>query len=147
MKSPRFVFFIASIVFAFSGVAVNAFTPHEIISEKELTEYQSMNEREIQEFLSSQGSGISRSASAIIAQASAQYRISPKILLALLQKEQSLVTDPSPSLRQKDWATGYGVCDGCRLGDPDVARYRGFETQVFSAAGLLRDILEHPPKY
>lgn len=56
--------------------------------------------------------------------------VSPAVLLVLLQKEQSLVTDPSPSERQFRSATGYGCPDTADC-DSD---YFGFFGQVYGAA-------------
>jgi len=56
--------------------------------------------------------------------------VSPKFLLILLQKEQGLVEDPSPSQNSLDWATGYGCPDNW-VCNP---YYKGFGKQVNSAA-------------
>ena len=60
--------------------------------------------------------------------------ISPKVLLVLLQKEQSLVIDSSPSSRQYRSATGYGCPDTA----PCDAEYYGFFNQVYKAAWALQ---------
>jgi len=69
--------------------------------------------------------------------------ISPKFILVLLQKEQSLIEDASPSQGHLDWAAGYGCPDsgGCN------ERWRGFGKQVNSAALQFRDYLDHPQYY
>ena len=69
--------------------------------------------------------------------------ISPKFLLVLLQKEQSLIEESSPSERNLNWATGYGCPDsgGCN------ARWQGFGKQVNSAALQFRDYLDNPQFY
>jgi len=69
--------------------------------------------------------------------------ISPKFLLVLLQKEQSLIEEASPSERNLNWATGYGCPDsgGCN------ARWQGFGKQVNSAALQFRDYLDNPQFY
>ncbi len=56
--------------------------------------------------------------------------VSPKFLLILLQKEASLIEDPSPPQARLDWATGYGCPDGW-VCNP---YYKGFGKQVNSAA-------------
>ena len=56
--------------------------------------------------------------------------VNPKFLLVLLQKEASLVEDPSPSQGRLDWAAGYGCPDGW-VCNP---YYKGFGKQVNSAA-------------
>ncbi|MEN9378840.1 MAG: hypothetical protein RJB15_518, partial [Pseudomonadota bacterium] len=55
-----------------------------------------------------------------------------------LQKEQSLVTDDTPTQKQLDWAAGYGVCDACSMNDPSLQRFRGFAIQTRRAAGIMR---------
>ncbi len=69
--------------------------------------------------------------------------INPKFLLVLLQKEQSLIEEASPSASHLDWATGYGCPDsgGCN------ARWKGFGKQVNSAALQFRDYLDRPQLY
>jgi len=69
--------------------------------------------------------------------------ISPKFLLVLLQKEQSLIEEPSPSQKNLDWAAGYGCPDsgGCN------PRWQGFGKQVNSAALQFRDYLDNPQYY
>lgn len=56
--------------------------------------------------------------------------VSPKLILMLLQKEASLIEDPSPSQSHLDWATGYG-CPDSWICNP---YYKGFGKQVNSAA-------------
>ncbi len=69
--------------------------------------------------------------------------INPKFLLVLLQKEQSLIEESTPSQRDLDWATGYGCPDsgGCN------SRWQGFGKQVNSAALQFRDYLDNPQYY
>lgn len=65
----------------------------------------------------------------------------------LLQKEQSLLDDKSPTQKQLDWATGYGVCDNCSMNDPAIQRWRGFGRQVNSAALQFYDYLQNSQYY
>lgn len=69
--------------------------------------------------------------------------INPKFLLVLLQKEQSLIEESSPSQKNLDWAAGYGCPDsgGCN------ARWQGFGKQVNSAALQFRDYIDNPQYY
>jgi hypothetical protein len=62
--------------------------------------------------------------------------INPKLLLILLQKEESLIEDDSPSQTHLDWATGYGISDGMLSCSPfdKCYKYKGFGKQVNSAA-------------
>lgn len=77
-------------------------------------------------------------ASSIIVRVAQACTISPRVLLVLLQKEQSLLTAPSASGYQK--ATGYACPDtaGCD------ARYFGFFNQVYRAAWQFREYTAHP---
>jgi hypothetical protein len=69
--------------------------------------------------------------------------VSPKFLLVLLQKEQSLSEETSPKQSQLDWATGYGCPDGGTCN----TRWQGFGKQVNSAALQFLDYLEYPHYY
>src|SRR3989338_3109938 len=100
------------------------FNPNFLLSDEELTEYQSMDRADIQAFFVDNGGNISRlrtddkdgtkrTADDIIYRAAQEHNINPKYLLVKLQKEQSLVTDPNPTKKQLDGATGYGITDGC----------------------------------
>lgn len=125
------------------------FNPNYIISDDELQNVGSMNRSDIQAFLENQHSYLStyhaldasstdRLASDIIYHAAQDYAINPKYLLVKLQKEQSLITDPDPSERQLNWATGYAVCDSCSTTDPSLQKFKGFGVQVDKAAGVMR---------
>ncbi len=69
--------------------------------------------------------------------------VSPKFLLVLLQKEQSLIEDANPKQSQLDWATGYGCPDGAACN----ARWKGFGKQVNSAALQFLDYMKNPDFY
>ncbi len=72
-------------------------------------------------------------ASRIIKQAAEWYGLNPQVILATLQKEQSLVTNPSPPQWALDWAMGYGCPDSS-----PCASYPGFAVQVDWGAWQLR---------
>ncbi len=74
--------------------------------------------------------GGTKSASQIIYDVSQACGVSPKVLIVLLQKEQSLVTDDWPWSIQYRSATGYGCPDTAAC---DSAYY-GFFNQVYNAA-------------
>ncbi|MFF1633599.1 cell wall-binding repeat-containing protein [Leifsonia sp. NPDC058248] len=74
--------------------------------------------------------GAVESAATIIFKVGRACGISQKVLLVLLQKEQSLVTDDSPSANQYRSATGYACPDTA----PCDALYYGFYNQVYKAA-------------
>ena len=79
-------------------------------------------------------------ASRIIAKVAAACTISPKVLLVLLQKEQSLLTRPSASGYLR--ATGYGCPD---TADCDT-KYFGFFNQVYNAAWQFRQYTQEPDR-
>lgn len=74
--------------------------------------------------------GPHRSAAEIIGSVAVACDVSPAVLLVLLQKEQSLVSDPAPGERQFRSATGYRCPDTADC-DSD---YYGFFGQVYGAA-------------
>ena len=84
-----------------------------------------------------------RSAAQIIYDAAQTYSINPQVILVLLQKEQSLITDDSPSYMQYRSATGYGC--------PDTAAcdstYYGLTNQINWAAKMFRAILNDSPTW
>ena len=83
--------------------------------------------------------GQGQTAAEIIYQAAQDYKINPQVLIVLLEKEQSLITDTYPNTKQYRSATGYGC--------PDTAacdtKYYGFKNQVRHAAALFRDVLDN----
>jgi hypothetical protein len=124
----------------------------------------SMTAQDIQKFLTQEGSGLavfsdiencgsssgahysyyaayyscgqSRSAAQIISDAGRAYGINPQVILATLQKEQSLVTTPNPVAGQLTFAMGYGCPDsgGCS--------YPGFFNQVDNATWQFKTDME-----
>ncbi|MBI1908098.1 hypothetical protein HYS28_01610 [Candidatus Uhrbacteria bacterium] len=131
-----------------------AFNPDYIISDDELTNPFSLDRNQIQAYLergylgdykTEDYAGVTRYAADIIWRAAQMHGVSPRFLLVLLQKEQSLVEDDEPTQKQLDWAAGYAVCDDCSMDDPAIQRWKGFGKQVNSAAmqfseGYLADI-------
>jgi len=87
--------------------------------------------------------GAGKTAAKIIYEAAQEYRINPQVLLVLLQKESSLITDKVPNSFDYGQATGYGC--------PDTAacdkKYSGFKNQVSRAAELFRYVLDHNSVY
>ena len=127
----------------------NQFNPNYIISDKQMQNWQSMSQRDIQLFLEEQNSylayyktkdldGEMKRASEIIKRSARKHKINPKYILVKLQKEQSLIKDPNPTQKQLNWAAGYGVCDSCTTTDTDIQEHKGFASQVDSAAGIIR---------
>ncbi len=82
----------------------------------------------------------SEPASRIIAKVATACGISPRALLVLLQKEQSLLTRPTQSGYER--AMGYGCPD---TADCDTD-YFGFFNQVYNAAWQMRQYTEFPDR-
>ncbi len=149
LYKKAFLVFISIVLTLPSSLSAATFDPNFLISDEELQNWQSMNREDIQAFLNDKGGyiatwagpdkdGVNRPVSDIIHRAAVDNKINPKYLLVKLQKEQSLITEDSPTQKQLDWATGYGVCDSCSMDDPNIQKHRGFGVQVDSAAGIMR---------
>ncbi len=132
------------------GFAIDpAFDPNLVLSDADVYEPNNMSYPRLVAFLDSKGAlnrqsltdidGISKTAAEIIWRAAQAYKISPKFLLAMLQKEQSLVEDLAPTQRQLDWAMGFGVCDDCSKDDPSIQDFKGFANQVEYTARQMRE--------
>ncbi len=80
--------------------------------------------------------GISEPASQIIYDAAQNYSINPEVILATLQKEQSLITTPNPTSSQLNYAMGYGCPDSGNCYDP------GFFAQIDNATWQFRYDIE-----
>jgi hypothetical protein len=158
-------FFIIALLFSFASIlspqkilafdAKESFNPNNIISDREVLNNDCMTREDIQKFLEDKGSyladykcenpdtGEKLSASEVIYNRAIANKISPKFLLVLLQKEQSLVEDPDPSQGQLNWATGYGCPDGGGCND----RWKGLWKQVNSASLQFYDYIKNPHLY
>lgn len=84
--------------------------------------------------------GVRESAARILSRVAIACGISPRVLLVLLQKEQSLLTHPDARGYQR--ATGYACPD---TADCD-AEYFGFFNQVYNAAWQFRQYTQHPDR-
>jgi hypothetical protein len=86
-----------------------------------------------------------KSASQIIYDVAQQFSINPQVLIVLLQKEQSLITDdwPIPGSAQYRTATGYGC--------PDTAacdsQYYGLTNQLTWSGRMFRSIINASPTW
>ncbi|MFH1597725.1 MAG: hypothetical protein ABIB97_01455 [Patescibacteria group bacterium] len=123
-----------------------AYNKNYIISDSDLINHRSMTLERIDEFINHRGGGLAgmsfeaigglKSAAQIIYDACSYYRLNPKYLLVRLQMEQSLITDPTLSQSQIDWAAGYGCPDGQGCS----SSYKGFFNQVnHSLKGIRGD--------
>jgi hypothetical protein len=127
----------------------NGFDANLILDDNDIFDLGGMDLNQLRAFLSSRGTlgqiqlkdidGISKAPADIIWRVATSYKLNPKYLLALMQKEQSLVEDPSPTQKQFDWATGFAVCDSCSMDDPSIQDYKGFANQLEYAAKQHRE--------
>lgn len=83
---------------------------------------------------------VTQTAAQIIDGVAKSCGINPKVLIILLQKEQSLVTDDWPWSVQYRSATGYGCPDTA----PCDSQYYGFFNQVYSAAKQFKNYAKSP---
>lgn len=137
--------------------AALTFNRNLILSDRDMTDAASLTARQVQLFFERISSplrssadfvnGVSKTAADIITESAVTHRISPKVLIVVLQKEQSLVLDPTPSQRQFDWATGFGVCDSCSTDDPAIQQFRGFANQIDWAAKQNRKYIDASGNY
>ena len=125
-----------------------AFNPNYLLSDHEMTDRFALDLGAIQNILArgilgryvtEDIDGRRRYAGDIIWRTAQRNGISPKVIITMLQKEQSLVEDPSPKQTQFDWAMGYGICDSCSYETPSAQRFKGFAKQVNSATLQLSD--------
>lgn len=151
MKRLFFLSFIA--LFALQPLATAqadefVVNPEYLVSDAEMLDVYSMSLRDVERFLirgaleeyfGEDVNDKEMSAAEIIYNTAQEFDLSPRFLLTLLQREQSLVEDDSPSQDQLDWAMGYAVCDSCSKDDPRIAKYMGFGNQVYYAAKRIRE--------
>lgn len=87
--------------------------------------------------------GATLTAAQIIAEVGSACGVSPKALLVLVQKEQSLVTDRWPWRIQYEHATGFHCPDSA----PCDPRFAGFFYQVYYGARQFQMYRLHPESY
>jgi hypothetical protein len=164
-----FAFFImykqvlfASILFFAYGFIVSApayaapknFDPSFIIGDEEILDYNALTLTQVQGLLNRKGSylanystvnpdGKQMTAAEIIYDRALANKVNPKFLLVLLQKEQGLIENDSPTPRQLDWACGYGCPDGSACNP----RWQGLWKQINSASLQFRDYMDNPHLY
>lgn len=130
----------------FSATGAYAATTYDLISNQVYLNKNSMTQQQIQKFLESKGSKLAtykdqgpnetkkELASYLIWHAAQIWGINPQVILATLQKEQTLITNPNPPSWALNSAMGYRCPDsgGC---DPVAA---GFAKQVNGATYQFR---------
>lgn len=117
--------------------AVANYNPNRIIGDDDFYNYKAMTVEQIQEFVSAQGGtldtyvdpSVQMPAYYIIWQTAQEFQINPKFILTMLQKEQSLVTDPNPTDNQYNWAVGFSCYGGICLD-----KFKGFSAQIRAMA-------------
>lgn len=125
------------------GEPTGEFDPDTVIADAAFRDVDSMSVSDIQTFLDRQPgtlksyrapdyAGRVKSAAQMIADAAVASHVSPKVILVKLQKEQSLLADPTPTQEQYDWATGCGRADS-----RTYYQYQGFGKQVWYGASKL----------
>lgn len=126
------------------------FNPNAILDDSDMFDLGDWDASHIQRFLESKQSALAtmqlrdidgdlKRPADIIWRVAGSYKLSPKYLLAVMQKEQSLVEDMTLTQRQLDWAMGFGVCDSCAMNDPAIQAYKGFANQIEYAAKQHRE--------
>lgn len=85
------------------------------------------------------------SAAQIISDVGIACGINPQVLLVLLEKEQSLVTDIWPLNHQYNRATGFACPDN--VGGACDPQFNGFFRQVYAAARQFKVYQAHPNSY
>ncbi len=151
---------VFSLTVLHGATAAADYNSSNLISDPVFRDRGSMSVDDIQSFLAARGSGLagfhdtedcgspsgshysyyttyyscgqSVLASKIIYDVAQAYNMSPRVILATLQKEQSLVTTPNPTASQLQCAMGYLSCGG----------YVGFFTQVENGTWQFRTYVE-----
>lgn len=125
--------------------SAQAINRNNLISDAEFIDWQTMDEAGIQWFLDTHAASRirtykegGRSAARIIYDAARSNRVNPYVILATIQKEESIVESNVNFDYRAKWAMGYGVCDGCDSDDPALQRYAGFAKQVSDGTWQLK---------
>lgn len=119
------------------------FSWNTLISEATYRNSSAMSATDIQTFLNGEGgplknyrapdhNGHTMSAAQMISDAASANGVSPKVIIATLQKEQSLIEKQPSSNTAFDWAMGCGKTDSVTY-----TKYRGFGQQVWWGAYKL----------
>ena len=141
--------FLSGLLLASPALAAT-FNPNLVLSDDNMRADNSMTAADIQAFLVYKNSvlatrsfprhdkGAVAPASVIIYEAARAHRISPKVLLVMLQKEQSLISRSASSLVTGDKSTlDWAVCMGWPDSGLRYEKYRGFGNQLWYAARNL----------
>lgn len=138
--------FVSLFIALFSGslflqkpaVAQADYNPNNLCTDAGFTNAYALNDAGIQDFLAIRGSFLASytengmTAAQIIGNAARANGLSPLVILATLQKEQSLTYMHAYNQGSLDWAMGYGATDSALY-----TQYKGFNTQVDYGAWQL----------
>ncbi len=122
----------------------HAYSPKNVISDKEFTDSNYMSLADIKNFLTKMGSQLVKNIGGVdvadaIKKAADASKVNPLVLLATLQKEKGLVqTKKAITQRQLDWACGVGAYDGGTFN----SKYKGFAKQISSAASTYKKLYD-----
>ncbi|MDO4912923.1 MAG: hemagglutinin [Bifidobacteriaceae bacterium] len=147
------------------------FNPGNIISDGQFFNSHAMSESEIQSFLDENGTACTSNeclktktfkitaqakddicdaieagtytAAQIISKSAIACKVSPKVLLTIMQKEQHLVSATAPTQTQYKWAMGLSCPDDAACD----TMYAGFFNQVYGAAKRFHYYLLHEDNY
>jgi peptidoglycan hydrolase CwlO-like protein len=123
------------------GTPSGKFQRETVISQNNFRAANSMSAAGIQKFLESQPgalksyvgpdhAGVRKTAAEMIADASVNFNVNPKVILATLQKEQSLLSAKSPTQSQYNGAMGAGMPDSGK----NNSSMQGFGNQIWWGA-------------
>ncbi len=149
----RLAVLAASVGILLPAMAFGAsYDPNNILTVQSYTDKDAFGENDIQRFLEAKGSGLAaltvkvgevvKKVSTLFFEAAQTYQISPKLLLATAQKEQSAVSDGSLTQYQQDALMGYGIYPGS-----DASPYKGADKQIDAAAWQFRRYLDKPENF
>ncbi|EKD49183.1 MAG: hypothetical protein ACD_63C00233G0001, partial [uncultured bacterium] len=106
------------------------FEDHGSMSLSEIQDFlENLNDTILDEYRTENIGGEKKLASEIIYDVSQEFKINPEFFLALVEKEQGLLTDLNPSIKALDWATGFG--------DYGDKRRMGFGKQIYFAGKVM----------
>jgi peptidoglycan hydrolase CwlO-like protein len=123
------------------GTPSGKFQRETVISQNNFRAANSMSAAGIQKFLESQPgalksyvgpdhAGVRKTAAEMIADASVNFNVNPKVILATLQKEQSLLSAKNPTQSQYNGAMGAGMPDSGK----NNSSMQGFGNQIWWGA-------------
>lgn len=149
MTRATAVSLLTAVLLTPSSAGAAVFNPHFIISDEEMSDARAMDFADITAFLAMKGKlasqfdvdpidGLLKGTAQLVADAANRYSINPKYILALLQKESSIVETPVVTRDQLDWAAGYALCDGCYKKNALAQKYKGLGKQIDAGAGWMR---------